>query len=470
MSRGIATLEVLIALAVFAMTLIAISLLTFGTTNVLANTEANRHALSIGSSAILREIARGHIGFDSGTTSNRTDERYTHSLSMDGNEGGMRKRLTSIVSWIDTWRVRQDISLEGYLFDYGHARKDACSPILIGNWYEPSHQIVIDTLPPIAAADSSKELFVVTASTTKSSSDPALFVFGREHSGAIQPNPVTRDPVATTTTGYIDVTTGGEYVYALTAETSCVSTRPCPRMEVLSVTGSQLALVAIFPLPPARSIEYHDGRVYIGLRSNATEPEFLILDVMNPVAPTRIGSADIGDTVNDIAVHRGMAYVVTTNNSKADAREVMSFDISMPHSGMLPTERMWPGGGGIAQQIAIADGIIYLGRSFLLNSRELYLLGSQTISSVLSSLDTESGIAGLAARGFLLITLTKGQVEYWNIDTPTNPIKLARKTPLPPQTYGSALTCSGNWIYAIANSATKGYVTAITGSGSPTRL
>lgn len=65
-------------------------------------------------------------------------------------------------------------------------------------------------------------------------------------------------------------------------------------------------------------------RAYMGLDQTAGGPEFYVLNVSNPAAPTFLGAFETNADVNDVWVNDGYAYLATG----IDSQEVMVFDVT----------------------------------------------------------------------------------------------------------------------------------------------
>lgn len=465
MTRGVSTIEILIALALLATTLIAVTVLALGTPQVFANARAHHEAAAIGASYVSRELARGPEGFkEVQRRIGSTEGPYTVDTIVETLPGGLFKQVTATVSWISQRGVVRDSLTETIVTDYLNAPKGPCGAVLIGNWSDPASALVTGTaLPPLSALSATRTRLVAASAKTLHAPDPAVFVF--DISRASLRYRASYDATASSTVGYVATAMNSDLIYALSAETACPAETPlCARLDILSIADTLIERVATLPLPPAKSITYHDGRLYIGLRASMSTPELRIIDASDPLRPRQIGDAEIGDSISAIAVANGIAYLGTANNSAADKRALMAFDTREPHAGMSPFTQAWQGGAGVTQRIALSGNVLYLGRSSLNNSKELYLVSTEEIERAVASLDTESGMYGLVARSFMLFTLSRDTLESWQIDNAHAPMHISRVLNLPEHSVGADLICSGNHLYAASNTSDRGYLTVISGS------
>ncbi len=83
--------------------------------------------------------------------------------------------------------------------------------------------------------------------------------------------------------------------------------------------------------PEGWRVAYFDDRIYVGTRETAG-PEFHIYDVSNPGAPLALGRIEVTHTINGIAVSGAYAYLATS----ADYAELTIIDISNPSALTLP--------------------------------------------------------------------------------------------------------------------------------------
>lgn len=466
MNRGFSILELLISLTLLSSTLIAMTYLTFSTPYLVADASASRDAAWFASQRILREMARGpeayaRIGSLPDIQRGGTAADLMHISAPDGSSTLLR----SSAGWTTSWGDPRAVTFEGILMDYLHASEYVCNPTIVGDWRHPESEPVValpPDLPRIAALAASRNHIVVAASTTSSADAATLFVLTSAESSVPEQMLGTYDNATTSKGGFVAVALSSDYAYALTVDSPCTG-GTCSSLEILSLTGGPISLIASLPLPPARTVTYHAGRLYIGLKNNPTGEEFLIMDVSNPRLPVRIGRAEIGHTVNDVRTDGRSAYLATTDNTTAGGKAVMVFDVSDPASGMTVSTTSRQTGAGIAQRLLLSGTRLLVGRSSPLHSKEFYVYDTTDLKRGLLAYDTESSIVGMATKGFLVFLLTHTYLEILYMDNAHAPqstgiIRLA------PGFSGTSLACVGNRLYMAKNDSAHGTLITLTGS------
>jgi hypothetical protein len=161
-----------------------------------------------------------------------------------------------------------------------------------------------------------------------------------------------------------------------------------------------LATYGVSPVgsnPEGRVITYHDGRLYIGLRTTIG-PEFLVFDVRtNPAHPTFIGALPntFDHSIYDIVVQDGFAYLAIKPGSPPSGlstRELIILDVhgAVPRdtgSGFNATSSTNDTEG--ASTLAVLGNTLYMGRERVSNVAEkdfyAFDIGSSTRPTVLTS-------------------------------------------------------------------------------------
>jgi len=462
MNRGFSLLEILIALSILTTTLIAVGMVTIGIPSVIAHTRMNQEAIQHSSSAFLHELARGKDGFPMIISVANMQDRFEISVhsSLIGN--GSAKRIESSALWNTEWGVPRSIRIEGFATDYKNASDYTCSPFLFGKWQSPDTHTFFEphfTLPPISALAATRTHVIAGATSTSGFNDPSLFVFRTEPEHQLV-RVASFDSATSTKVGYVAVAASSHYIYALSAH-SCTAGNRCASLDIFSLNNTTMDRLGTIPIPSARSILYHDGRLYVGLRASGTEAEFRIFDVRNLTYPVEIGSSEIGYSVNDITTDGMIAYLATSDNSASGNKALMAFDVSHPSANMTPLARSRQAGAGISQRVLLSGNTLYLGRSSPLYSKELYLFATDDIVHELSSRDTNSSITGLVIRGFYAFILTRTGLDRWDVSDPKNPVRGPDFLNLPAGTIGSALACSDGILYVAANGQGHGRLIAL---------
>lgn len=460
MMRGFSILEVLVASAIMSSAVLAVTLLVLGVPDVLEHARMRQDAVAVAEGAYLRAQARGAEAFGSIESEHGTERGFAVSLDTQAQSDGGALHITAAAAWSDGAR---STGVRGILTDYAHASSYACSPLLIGEWEHPARTglfPVSGSFPPLHAVAASRTHVAAAASSTKSLQEPSLFLSSVDGDAAPQPMRAY-DSATSTKVGYIALALSRAHLFALSAH-EC-SAASCASLDVFPLQGP-LVPIASYPIPSARSIAYADSRLYIGLRSLASGPEFLVLDVSDPARPLRIGSMETGSTVNDILIAGTDAYLATADNSIAGNRAVMAVAIAEPSELMRPRASGRPPGAGIAQVLARSGPNLFLGRSAPLNSKELYRFHSGDLVHPYAGTDLSSSVAGLLARGSALLALSRTGLERFDTSDAAGLADLAIDAILAKDEHANALACGGRAAYIAGSTGESGMLLMLSGT------
>lgn len=241
-------------------------------------------------------------------------------------------------------------------------------------------------------------------------------------------------------TGINAVSVAGNYAYVANAYganfTTCTPDAPnCSQLQIIDVSNpANPQVVKSIKIPGVTgnanqsigtSVFYYNGYVYLGLAKSASGPEFNIIDVgggsggASPTNPIWKGGYSVGNGVNSIHVKGKYAYIATPNSEN-----MTILDISNPIS---PTRvgGYSPSGGSNGKTVFSVGNTVYLGRTF--GTNEFYILNASNPSNVSvtgSPLDIGSGsqtsIKGLMVRDYLAFFITPSQFQVWDISNPSN--------------------------------------------------
>lgn len=278
--------------------------------------------------------------------------------------------------------------------------------------------------------------------------------------------------VATSSAGYYAFVatnagpgTGQLQVIGLTGTPTVLST-----YAVSGVTGTGAQALG-------NSIYYRDGYVYIGLTKSATGPEFAVIDVHNPAAPSLLGSYTVGASVNSINVKGNYVYLTTTDNS----RELIILNMSDLAHPALAASYDAPGttNFGYGRALYTVGDTLYFGRTYdaVATASEFQILNISNPgatppllgqSNIGPNSSNPYGVYGVIIRDTLAFILTNassgGQLKIMSINTPGSiGTPTSASVALPSSGGGVALDCEGNYLYAASVPATnKGSISIIT--------
>lgn len=417
---GQSTLELLIALAIVALSVGAAAIVFFSSRALLLDAELAADA-SYRARRLL-EVARLTAEQDfaalvsaSSTAGEFFEEVTVEAMSSDD------KKVKARVSWQTDPLRAQRVELVTILTNWRAVAAlggDTGGGGLSGDWKNPRTLGSIDLGPGNSATDLDviNKIVYMTAEAS-AASKPDFFIIDATNgeSPAI---------VSSLDTGpslnALDAVSGYAYVANRDADA---------QLQVIDTRDIyQPALRASFKLPGVsgagamgQSIFYADAKAYIGTEK-ATGPEFHIIDVTNPANPSSLGSIEVNADVNSIYVRGTVAYLATSDNE-----ELQVYDISNPANITKLGGYDAPGDSEDGKALTLVGATLYLGRTLggkHTNHHELHILdvASSTAPLNLGSKDIAADVNDLRVRDYLAFLATDDpnkEFQVWNISDPT---------------------------------------------------
>lgn len=500
--RGFSLIELLIALAILSTTLVAVSLVAFGTPGMLERGRQEVRAGALAEAILAQQTGLAQTDFPSIVplaTSTETGG-FSTALSIETLPDTFTKRLTASVSFSIPFQGTRTVSLPLLITDPKAALgSDPCSSTLAGDWTHPTastHSFSAGSLLPatfsagsrsIASLFAFQNMLAVTLDPAAGKTDPTLYLFLIPSTSHIPSYIGSIDNAPTTKDGFAALAYDPPYLFAANAHaadwSSCKEGTACSQLQVIDISNpSNPVLARSYALASTsapyalgsggqstgKSLAYRDGYLYVGLTksSAALGQEFVILDVHDPIHPQLRGGFSVGRTVNHITLAWPYAYLATDDNT----RELIVLDVKDPAAPTLVRSWNAPGSTsfGYGRDVALWNGFTYFARSYVSNAPELYTLDQNL--APLSSIDIGTALfprsaVALRLRDQLLTVLTSSEVQWYTPGATGALSPAALSIPLPTGTTGAALTCSGNYLYVAGNEANgNGTITVLTGS------
>ena len=445
MERGIATLELLIALGVLTIVLSGVVIISFGSQVVALDTGVTTQALSITRSTLLnaKEAIENGNTFTATSTEGIFDfETTTHAVS---------ECITEVETTARWWQDRlrpQDKTLSTFVVqdDVYDALLGECDTeaFAVGDWDSPSivGQLSLSFITGVSDFDvvqrgASMYAFVVADNDATTTHD--LFSIDVTDPVNLQRRgSFDFDPFILPVTA-IDV--GGDFAFVSTLMdggelavvdiTSPDSPQGCPTLGTLPDVGTLGAI----------SVDFYDGFVYVGTRETLNS-EFHIFDASSPFlcdeGLSHIGDLAVNHTINDIEVQGDFAYLATSG----DRCELLVVDVSDPDN--LINNCPWGGGGGPmtfdalglgdGMSVAAGSGSVFLGRDNSGDDGDFHILDVTNKNLITSvgqgnvGLTTVSDyVSGVVPRGDVLAlgsTEDVTAVQLWDISKSDDPVPL----------------------------------------------
>jgi type II secretory pathway pseudopilin PulG len=505
-SRGIATLEILIAFAILTLTLTAMIVVAFGNQSISIDTQTNSEAIAIARSQLEAARAASLQNFSSVIPQSPISVPsgpLTFSKKLDVSTiDTYTKQATSTVTWVNGGRSFH-IVLSTLLTDFSTAlASGSCNPALSGDWTNPQHTDFksYDLISPGSGNNSDglgvsdikvvgHKMYLTALST--SNFKPTFYVFDLPNNptlipvydGSIDNNASSDDGLNS-----VAVERTSSHVYAFVTNShdanfqTCIQGPSCSQLQVIdATTPSAPSVLFSYKLPGVlgnmvstnqavgKTIFYDKGYVYLGLTKTASGPEFNIIDVSTPSNPVVVGSYPIGHTVESIYVKDNYAYVATDDNT----RELTVFDITNKSAPAQVGQYNAPlndapgNNSGLGNSVFVKDTNVYLGRTYSLSNGDPEFVALDdtnpaTTLPVAGSKDIGTGatpdsINGLAVRQNLAFMWTKTAFQIWNMNTATSPFTISAYASIPMSAFitsglpsnaaGTSLSCTGNYFY-----------------------
>ncbi len=334
---GFLTMELLVALGVFAFTLSSVVTLAWSAQSVGVDADRGSAAAHRGFSMLTTYAAEAkdwdafpnddfeedaYSGWRTATAISPCAKLLRASLVWDG---GLGRPGSSVFETVST-NSQESMRMGG-----------SCSPVIPGAWDNPEMRgsIALDTLTGIALTSVGGKHYALVIGEPYTEASHDFFVVDVTDTD----NPLLITGI-TIGDGLQDIAVGDGFAYVVedTSEDQLIVVDVRDPSEPQVVTYSSLPGVDPDPegsYPGGVSVSFYDSRVYVGTKETAG-PEFHLFDVSNPQAPNPVGSLEINHNVNDIAVYGNFAYLATS----ADYAELTVIDVHDPSALTLPANYM----------------------------------------------------------------------------------------------------------------------------------
>jgi len=486
-TRGSATLEILIAFTILALALGAAILMSFSNQTIVIDSETNVEAITKAQAQLekVRADAREDFNLVNPTSSTETSGALTYTKNVAVEPVGIfSKKVTSTVTWQSAGRTLS-VALSTLLTNpQSVVGGGTCSSVLSGDWknpvmtyYEFGKDLLGDPSSgfPIGGIDVFNKKLYVVVNNSNGNNFPNLFQFDISSPS----NPVLIPPGIDTDTsvktGLNGIAVAGNYAYVAKG----LGPMSSGQLQVIDISVNPMVVKKTYKVPGVtgtggqgvgKTIFYYDGYVYLGLTKTNSGPEFNIIDVSNPLNPTKVGGYTVANDLNAIFVKDHYAYLASPN-----AENLIILDIANPANPVrVGGSSGLTTGGNHGKSIYAVGHTLYLGRTY--GSREFYIFNAANPAAISTVADKDTGsgnetsINGLFIRDYLAFFLTDEQFQIWNIANPSNIIPWTQN--MNPSEFlelpaggGTALDCESNYVYvSLVPSNNKGYIAAITSS------
>ncbi len=475
LESGLTTMEIMIAMFIFVLTISAVIMVLFGGQSTEIDTETNQEALYFAQEELenTRAQSRGTVGeFNSiiSTTPTTTDI-YTKTLEVLDISPCV-KEIKSTIDW-DVENRPQSISISSIIGSL-KAFIDAGSNCSIispsnDNWRNPvtNHDnIIINTVNGESIAVLNKIVYLGVYDSNENLDD--LFIYDAANTS----NPVFLGSIGVDwgpgkkLNGIVDLVAvdfqslNKRYIFAASIHgdfydpddgSGSGNEKASGQLQVIDVTDPaapiQIASVSLpgvsgtcnFTCPGGRSIAYYNNRIYIGTH-RVGGSEFHIFDVTDPTNPVHLGntgSTQVDHNINDIEVREDRAYLATSSNNE----EIIVLNIANPLNitiaGTFDAERAdGSASSKDGRDLYVIGNKIYLGigRSNPGNDRDFYVVDTNDLSSAPGSVNFNdffnynqgAGITGIKVSGQLAFVTTRDPNDPFLVLDVSDPANIER--------------------------------------------
>lgn len=447
--RGIATLEMLIAMALIVGAISTVMLLVFSGQSSTVSSQTNQEALYKAKQALESARAAARADFGSlASTGPVSDNIYTKTTTVE-NIDAYTKKVTSEVSWGAGFKI--DLST---LVSDWFASGGICNPNVSGDWTQPERYGYVDFPSSTGATgvDVKKGIAYVVSNPSSSSSNDFYAIDVTDPN--LKPLPVLGR--LSSTLGLNDVYTLGSYSYAA-ANSAAFQLLTIDVSDPVLLSASKIVSKKDVTLAGdtavGNTIFYANKKIYLGL-TLSTGKEFHVFDVSNPSSPVEIGPGyEVGSAINKIIVRSNIAYLATAGN-----KEIIALDVS----GTTPTLLGSYASITLTGQSLALDkfNTLYFGRIGGSGNPKLLAFDIANLSTPkwTMNMSTQSGIYTETLRNNLLFMTTADPndgLQIWNIagaNSTTSPIRYDTSPLNIQQGATSGSSCVGNLLYVAQRS------------------
>jgi len=519
MKKGFAVLEIMIAMTIMMMVLVAVIMTSFGAQSFLVGSQTNAEALNLAEGLLEAAQATARKDFNLvNNVASTTDDIYEMAVYVALEPDFLTKEVTALVSWKNERQATSTLRLTTLITNFDTpVGANTCDSNLRGDWTHPEvenattdfAQLVGDASGTytLSDLDAHQGKLYVTARNTSSPTKPTFFIFDINNSASpsLLAKVDNEGSGGTVSAGLnavrvaedIAVNPPKTYAYVANAYNANYTTcdpalkKNCGQLAVVDVTPPPLwfgwspsitnLMLASSTAPlvtgtwTGNALHYRNGYLLFGLaKSGGSGPEFHLIDVhtqnltalfssashiLNP-----IGSYSVGHDVNAIAMRGTYAYITSPND--AVGKELQVIDMNNP-SNLVTAGGFDVTGGGNGKSLYLVGNRLYFGNTVPSSGNDLRVLDNTTPGSTLNEIggkNMASSLNAIIVRSNLALLLTNSDLKVFDIGNPNSTSSFSIGSPvatlsLPASGSGvePSMDCEGNRLYVTSNdSAGKG--------------
>jgi streptogramin lyase len=185
--------------------------------------------------------------------------------------------------------------------------------------------------------------------------------------------------------------------------------------------------------------------VYVGTKNNSgSAAEFFVINASNPVTPVLLGSFDVGQTVNDLALDGGRAFLATGSGS----REFLVLDVTAP-SSIAVASSVDVTGSTAGRGVFVEPGRLYGVTDNNSANPDFFVwnVGSGGLLSAVGSVNLDSNNKGVAVAAGRALVATSTNNQGLTVVDLTNPSVPVEATALSTAADANAVTAVDGLAY-----------------------
>lgn len=454
--KGIATLEMLVALSILMLSITAMILVVFGNQSVSVDAQTNNEAIYKAQEQLENARAQARENFYSllDSTATSSEDIYLKTLTIETIDS-FTKKLTSRITWPTSPMRQGHVEFSTVVGDWNAALGgDTCSPTLSGDWTDPQLLGYADIVSNNGASDLdslNKKIYLTSNPSSVGHEDFYIFDVNNPN------NPIELSKI-NTGPGLEGIHIAGQYAYV--ANTSINA-----QLQIIDISNTANPLVVAQMKMPGvsgtggagfgASIFYLNKKIYLGL-TKSIGPEFHIINVTNPTSPIWEGAFETNTLISQIYVTKdNIAYLAGPDNpltASPTTEHLRILNVNVPST---ISEINTYGESNISIQdgesLALKNNTLYLGRaSDNGNKQELFVINTNNPSSLikLGGKDIGSSIRAITLRSNYAFMVTSDPnlgFQIWDISNPSNITLYGSKNIQQGSTGG--MDCEGNLVY-----------------------
>ncbi len=458
---GVITLEIIIALGIFALAFSALVIASFGTQATTLSSELESDALSKTSNLI--EVVRAN----SLVSTSSIDGIFTTNVFVN-TITPCKKFIDATTTWNGEVNRSAFVELKTIVTDlsaFASLGGDCGSSEPGSGWNNP----LISTPVSVAGAIATSSMDVLRnflyTSSINALKDFYIYNLG---DGSTYSSKIGKDGLNSLDAAYFG-SSGKTYVFAANAST----TEQLKIIDVTEPSNLQTVSSTLSLTTPGstnsvgKSIYYYGDRVYLGTDFTSTgPPELHIFDVLNKTSPTEVACRKVYASVKAITARNNFVYLGTSD----DSPELKIYDISSlgcSKTLVLPDGYFDTPGTEDVLSLYLLGTKLYLGRAKgSANEPEFYILDvSDPLNPQLLGSSAKnpigSDVTGIYVIGDYAYLSTSGlsALRIWNVADPYNPFPVSAPTNQKSGAVG--VDYENNKVYLLLKGASTGSIKMI---------